>query len=198
MILRRAWLWIALSGLVIVLGCLAFVGSIVLPEWRFAQLRHEPEAVELVAAIETYHRDVGLWPQYVEDLQPQYLSQLPRKWTYYWSEYEDHGPCVFLHGDARSRLEYLFPPDIHDRPAGWRLVWELGPVHFGELASPVDRAVVSREELGRRRLKELQRRIDREPDNEAHEREMRQLKEQDDAATERLSNGRRIPGRNLG
>jgi len=171
-------LWIALSGLVIVivLCCLAFVGSIVLPEWRFAQLRHEPEAVELVVAIEMYHRDMGLWPQYVEDLQPHYLSQLPLKWTYYWSEYEDHGPEVFIHGDDRSRLEYLFAPTFGNMPAGWRLVWEMGQVHFGELAAPVDRVLVSPEELNRRRLGELQRRIEREPNNEAHVREMRRLK----------------------
>lgn len=178
---RRAWVWIwiclSIAGLVFIACCLAFLRSILLPEWRLAQRRHEPEAVELVAAIETYHRDKGLWPQYVDDLHPEYLSQVPPEWTYYGPDERGYGPVVFIHGDVRSRLEYLFPPTFGDLPVGWRLVCEWGHGSFGESVTPMDPTAVSPEELSRRRIEELQRRIDREPDNEAHMREMQRLQE---------------------
>ena len=43
----------------------------------------------IVDAIEKYKREVGLYPQYLEDLVPVYLNKRPAEWKYDWN-YEDY------------------------------------------------------------------------------------------------------------
>ncbi|MEX0717554.1 MAG: hypothetical protein WD066_13260 [Planctomycetaceae bacterium] len=135
-------------------------------------------AAPMVEAIYAYRRDVGLWPQSIEELVPRYLAadQVIREpeWGYGWPGYvADVAPSFSTHGPFHIGLYYHFPEAGDVGGAGWEARWEGDPmrVEFPAIAPELLRPPVAAA-LQEQSLAELRDRIAREPDEPRHQKEL--------------------------
>ncbi len=118
------------------------------------------EGDPIVGAIDGFHAERGLWPEYLEDLVPGYLAKAPGQRWYY---ERDHGaPTLSVATEARrTHVGY----ELGRESSGWRV--------FGETDNRVLRsdvgvasthpATMAKDKLVEEELAELDRRIAREP-----------------------------------
>ncbi|WP_165224753.1 hypothetical protein [Aquisphaera insulae] len=88
----------------------------------------------LVQAVYAYRSDVGLYPERLEDLVPDYLAAVPEGWQYR-APAEGVPARLQLHGAFHSFLSYYFARPVDSRwpadfwPEGWEYNQE-GTLHF--------------------------------------------------------------------
>lgn len=113
----------------------------------------------LVDALYRFHHDRGLWPEYLDDLAPQFLPHRPSPiWNY---QVTPTGPQLATSVDTRTALGYDF--DAHN----WRVAGLLDnrTLRAAPATSP---ATLPAALLLSRQLAELDRRIAREPEDIQH------------------------------
>jgi hypothetical protein len=181
------WWWfrlLVMCGLFVCLGLylftrtawLAQVRSWVVGPDRFPALIAQGDRV--VAAIRSYRSAVGLWPEYLDDLAPDYLPSVPNRGWFYELTSIDEGsgesrllPSLSIHPpgqDPRVHLGYDFDP----AGASWRLFGngeERLLRHDPPAAAASSGAATGPGvDLSAAQLRELTRRIEREPTEIEH------------------------------
>jgi len=132
------------------------------------------EANDVVVAVYRYRNEHGLWPQYVEDLLPEYVDHLPPAgWRYNWGGYDQDCVVLLLHGPYHMILSYEFPSggSSQEQPR-WRCTEEGDPVPVPVEQKIPQQSQIAEDERSRRIREEIQRRIDREPAEEEHRQAM--------------------------
>lgn len=137
--------------------------------------------VPIVTAIEEFKHDNGLYPQYLDDLAPKYLKEVPSKtWGYGWEyehfnlSYGKNWGYYFVFFDSGFR-----GADLILRDRGWRVFRQGGGLAGGKGARELQNLITAvqlyinkpplpKEQLLQNTLAELDRRISREPSNIFH------------------------------
>lgn len=171
--LRRNWIALCLLLLTPV-GCV--LGGRYLMYGRFTL----PGLEEMIApglpvaeAMCAYRIERGLWPQYLEDLVPEHLSALPadsetHRWHYSWNPWAARFDGWF---PRNPRTEVSFQASRGEEPAWYWSATGEGPDPYVRLDLPLldaSRVGVDDAVLLTWRLKELRRRIKREPAKRDH------------------------------
>jgi len=158
--------------------CLAVAGGVLVAVMvaRFdAQLEAETLSKEaaaawaergkpVVEAVYRYKHTQGLWPHRLDDLVPRFATAAQvEPWDYWWShwgEWEVSNRTQFPGGCALYRKGRF--------GTGWVLSLREGEEPLGVEQPVPEPEAVAEDELDRRILAELRRRIEREPDEMAH------------------------------
>ena len=181
---RRFWWWFRVAVLSVMFVGLGLYLAATSPWGRWLGRAPDYSAMMdegdgIVAAIERFKAERGLWPEYLDDLTPDYLKAAPgREWFYELTPVGEPGatgagggkvlPSLSRHAEGRSvraHVGYDFDPK---NPA-WRL--------FGDVADDEERvlragtvelastrgATMPAETVAANELAELDRRIKREP-----------------------------------
>ncbi len=166
----RALTLVAVFTVIVMLAVCGFLGLMgtahaprkTLEEYRAIARSGRP----IVSAIYAYKYSNGLWPQRIEDLVPDYLSEeAVHHWQYawlYWGKWE-------LINQEESPVGVAVAQYIFDKVGGkWVLSSREGEVPLYVPQRVPARPSISEEELRLRTIALFRERISREPDSEAH------------------------------
>lgn len=138
-------------------------------------IRRSNEVIPAVVAIYRYRYAHGLWP---DDISEVALNQPIEDWIYIWPGYDaEYGPVLRLTGPLHMTIEYRFPVDPASKSEGWT-----GSCEGDEFPLKVDQMIpaaptIPREELNRRVIDELHRRIRNDPKSQLHRRALERLED---------------------
>lgn len=168
-------LWIVVFSIVgwVMLSWIVAVWSL----WRTVKTfpRRADEVTHLVEAVYRYRNDRGLWPQYLDDLVPEYADDTgPTEWRYFWSKYAaDSAPTLHLDGPYHMSLTYHFPfVALAGKTEGWECSFEGDRLPVAVVQTIPEPPRMPRGERITRILAELERRVQREPDVQVHQEAM--------------------------
>lgn len=175
---RCGWIeetiWCSVAIVVIsigITGCILLLHSSI----KRVALTCVSEATPVVDAAYRYRESVGIWPENLDDLVPDYLSpaaaekQKQDHISYSWGGYEVP-PMVRMHAAFHLRVDYFFPKSNNDPDQGWRITCEGDPF---SAAPPTPVRVVDVDaplsiEVRNKIIAELEKRIRRDPGNSDH------------------------------
>ncbi len=176
-----ATIWCSVALVVI---CIGITGCILLlhSSIKRVALTCVSEATPVVDAAYRYRQSVGMWPENLDDLVPDYLSPAAAEKlkqdhiSYSWGGY-DVPPMVRMHAAYHLRVDYFFPKWNNDPDQGWHITCEGDPFS----AAPrtpirvVDVDAPLSIEVRNKMIAELERRIKRDPANADHKSKVQSL-----------------------
>jgi hypothetical protein len=162
-VLLRLWRSFRLLFLILVFLALSLFLAVTTPWQRWFGTPPNYAALvaqgqPLVAAVNRFHQDCDLWPEYLDDLFPRYLPAPPAPAWYY--QLTPDGPALstLLH-ERRTHLGYDFDP-LHPH---WRVFGEVDNRLLPTTSPAITTTAPAPERLLHNELAELDRRIQREP-----------------------------------
>jgi hypothetical protein len=186
-VLLRLWRSFRLFFLILVFLALALFLAVTTPWQRWFGTRPNYAALiaqgqPLVAAINRFHQDCDLWPEYLDDLFPRYLIARPSAAWYYTVTPEGPALSTSTH-ERRTHVGYDFDP-LHPQ---WRVFGEVDNRPLSSTPPPATTSAPTPDTILANELAELDRRIAREPSLLDHRRGkaslLRSLGRLDDART---------------
>lgn len=130
------------------------------------------DATPVVEGICRYREAVGLWPETVEDLVPDYLDRVPAERqanSYSWGGY-DASPMVRMWAAYHIRVVYFFPRSTDDPEQGWQITCEGDPLKIDPPPTTrrIDLEPPITEGMRQKMIRELERRIQRSMEHPNH------------------------------